>query len=146
MGFVNVARDLMREHGRTGLLTLRRTGKMVAPALTRRVSTAVHQNRRLISSVTNTLDSAVDLADAATVGDLAGGMHATAKLGQSAALLYSNVAKGNKKRKRQDTVPQTKAKKVKEDNSTMDNFDSNAANDPKISGDLLARMTKSVRT
>jgi hypothetical protein len=146
MGFLNIARDLMREHGRVGLMTLRRTGKIVAPALTRRVSSAVHKNKRLIASVTNTLDSAVDVVDAATVGDLAGGMHATAKLGQSATALYSNVRKSNKRMREQDALPQTKAKKVKQNNSTLDNFDSNAANDPKISGDLLARMTKSVRT
>lgn len=147
MGFVNVARDLMREHGRSGLAQLRKTGKIVAPALTRRAESAVHRNRRLIAAVNSTLGNAVDVADAAAVGDLAGGLHYGVHLGQSAAQLFRVAKRGSRapKRKRTDQL-QTSRKRVKEDNSTMDNFDSSAANDPKISGDLLARMTKSTRT
>ncbi len=147
MGFLNLARDMLSEHGKAGLLKLRQTGKIVAPGLTRRATKAVHKNRRLINAIGNTLGSAVNVADAASVGDLAGGLHAGVHLGQDASTLFRASKRSvTRKRARGGGVPQTSVKRVKENNSTMDNFDSNVANDPKISADLLARMQKSVRT
>lgn len=147
MGFLNMARDLLAEHGRTGLLKLRQTGKIVAPTLTRRVGKAVHKNRRLLDAVSGSLGQAINVADAAAVGDLAGGLHAGVHLGQSVGQVFATAKRGARVPKRKATeMMQTKPKRVKQDNSTLDNFDSNVANDPKISGDLLARMTKSTRT
>jgi len=147
MGFLNLARDLLAEHGKTGLLKLRQTGKIIAPSLTRRVTKAVHRNRRLIAAVGGTLGQAVSVADAASVGDLAGGLHAGVHLGQSAEKVFQEARRGARVPKRKATeMMQTKPKRIKQGNSNLDNFDSNAANDTKISGDLLARMTKSVRT
>lgn len=147
MGFLNVARDLLAEHGKAGLLQLRKSGKIVAPSLTRRVSSAVHKNRRLIAAVGGTLGQAVNVADAASVGDLAGGLHAGVHLGQSASKILVEARRDARvPRKRKLDQLQTQPKRRKQSGSNLDNFDSGAANDPKISGDLLARMTKSVRT
>lgn len=150
MGFLNLARDMISEHGKTGLMQLRKTGKIIAPGITRRISKGVHKNRRLIRSVGKVVDSAVNVADAASVGDLAGGLHAGVHLGQTAQQLFMD-AKGKSGGSRPfgkglQTKPKRPGSKKASGGSALEQFDSGAANDPKISGDLLARMTKSTRS
>lgn len=150
MGFLNVARDLISQNGRAGLRTLRKTGKVVAPGLTRRTTRAVQKNRRLLKAVGGVIGSGISVFDAATVGDLAGGLHAGVQTGKSVVQVFK-LAKNTVKRrdnKRLDRL-QTKKKLGGSDDSgpsSLDDFTSGSSNDPKISGDLLARMTKSVRT
>lgn len=149
MGFLNIARDLLGEHGKTGLAQLRKTGKIIAPGLTRRISKGVHKNRRLLKSIGTVAGQAFDLADAASVGDLAGGLHAGVHLGQTAVGVFKEAAKSSRGSRPFGKGLQTKKKRhggAKSGGSTLEQFDSGAANDPKISGDLLARMTKSTRS
>lgn len=149
MGFLTVARELMGEHGKTGLAQLRKTGKLIAPGFTRRVSKGVHKNRRLINAIESAGGAAFDLADSATVGDLAGGLHAGVHLGQSAVKVFKAAKRTSKGTRPFGRGLQTKPKRIGSDasgGSSLEQFDSNVANDPKISGDLLARMTKSTRT
>ena len=151
MGFLNLMRDAMREHGRTGLNSIRDIGKIVAPTLTKRAGKYIHRNRRLVRALSKSTSDAFDVVDAATVGDLAGGLHATVHLGQSAAAVFKSAKKGGMQPKRKGKIPdflQTKKKRIGTDasgGSSLEQFDSGVANDPKISGDMLARMTKSVR-
>lgn len=149
MGFLSLARELMGEHGKFGMAQLRKTGKIVAPGLTRRVSKGIHKNRRLVKALSGAVANTFDVLDAASVGDLAGGLHSGVHLGQSAIAVF-NAAK----RRSRGTRPfgrglQTKPKRIGRDDSggsSLEQFDTGTANDPKISGDLLARMTKSTRT
>lgn len=153
MGFVNLARDMVREMGGRKILSeLRKGGKIVAPGLTRRISKGVHKNRKLIRSITKVAGGVLDVADAASVGDLAGGLHAGVHLGQTAAQVFKKAKQtGRAPRNRRLDKLQTRMKRIgrevkKSGPSNLENFDSGSANDPKISGDLLARMTKSVRS
>jgi hypothetical protein len=151
MGFLNAMRDMMREHGRVGLNSIRDLGKMVAPGLTKRASKFVHRNSRLLGAIGQAGEQAFNVADAATVGDLAGGLHAGVHLGQSVAGVVKMAQRGASRKRRRTDIPsklQTKRKRIGNDTaggSALEQFDSGAANDPKISGDLMARMTKSVR-
>lgn len=152
MGFINAMRDLLREHGAGVLRSVKDVGKIVAPTLTKSASQFVHKNSRLIDSMSQVVNNAFDVADAATVGDLAGGLHAGVHLGQSVGEVFGKATKGAKRKRGAGEIPeklQTKKKRVGTDasgGSSMEQFDSGSANDPKISADLLARMTKSVRS
>lgn len=150
MGWLNTARSLIRYEGKQILRLSRQTGQIVAPELTRRVSRGVKKHRRVIRTLSKLADETLDVADAYTSGDIAQGLHSGRILGQTVEkLMEANARKANVPRLKRNLKLQTRAKRQGRDASgpsSLEQFDSNVANDPKISGDLLARMTKSVRS
>jgi hypothetical protein len=150
MGWLGLARDILRHEGRSALKLARRGGMLVAPGLTRRVARAASRHKRTLSKISKVFDQTINTADALASGDIAGGLHAGVHLGQTVqGLVKKNARKAMVPQSKKIRKLQTKPKRQGENASgaaSLNQFDANVANDPVISGDLLARMTKSVRS
>lgn len=163
MGVWGLAARELVEHGSAGIKLLRRTGKLVAPGITRKAESRIRKHYRFASKVSAFLPQALDAATEAaaatamlSTGNVALGLPVAVAAGHSVDRAINSAQELFSQAKKRATVPKVKVldkEQTRRDKDQARNvagaaalldFDSTTS-DPTISPDLLATMTKGIR-